>query len=160
MRYRLITSLPVYTGLYIASLVMAFLLRFDLCLTPSVMENMWTVMPYFLVIKTAVFICGSEWRRYHRYTTMSDLAYIIGLRTVASTLTFAFFLTGLAAQSPPRSVLLIDWLLTLLGIILLRASVRYVREQSVRQARPSDRKRTMVYGADAVSYTHLRAHET
>ncbi len=157
MRYRLIASLPVYTGLYIASLVVAFLLRFDLRLTPDIMDTMWIVMPYFLVIKTAVFICGSEWRRYHRYTTMSDLAYIIGLRTVASTLTFAFFLTGLAPQSPPRSVLLIDWLLTLLGIILLRASVRYVREQSVRQARPSDRKRTMVYGADAAAVAILRA---
>ncbi len=124
MRYRLIASLPVYTGLYIASLVVAFLLRFDLRLTPDIMDTMWIVMPYFLVIKTAVFICGSEWRRYHRYTTMSDLAYIIGLRTVASTLTFAFFLTGLAPQSPPRSVLLIDWLLTLLGLGLALLAAR------------------------------------
>ncbi|MEI8381063.1 MAG: nucleoside-diphosphate sugar epimerase/dehydratase [Planctomycetota bacterium] len=157
MRYRLIAALPVYTGLYIASLVAAFLLRFDLRLTPDVVDTVWTVMPYILFIKTVVFLCGSEWRRYHRYTTMSDLAYIIGLRTVASLLTFGFFLTGLSPQSPPRSVLLIDWLLTLLGIILLRATVRYVREQFARQSQPSDRKRTMVYGADAAAVSILRA---
>ncbi len=157
MRYRLIAALPVYTGLYIASLVAAFLLRFDLRLNPDVMDTLWTVMPYFLIIKTAVFLCGSEWRRYHRYTTMSDLAYIIGLRTIASTLTFAFFLTGFSPQSPPRSVLLIDWLLTLLGIILLRATVRYVREQFARQSQPTGRKRTMVYGADAAAVSILRA---
>lgn len=157
MRYRLIAALPVYTGLYIASLVAAFLLRFDLRLTPDVVDTVWTVMPYILVIKTVVFLCGSEWRRYHRYTTMSDLAYIIGLRTIASLLTFGFFLTGLSPQSPPRSVLLIDWLLTLLGIILLRATVRYVREQFARKSQPSDRKRTMVYGADAAAVSILRA---
>ena len=157
MRYRLITALPVYTGIYAASLTAAFLLRFDFQLTADVWDTLLTVIPYVLLIKIVVFLGGNEWRRYHRYTTMSDLAYILGLRTIGSVLTFGFFLTGVAPQSPPRSVLLIDWVLTLLGTILLRAAVRTVREQLTRYLKPTDRKRTLVYGADAAAVSILRA---
>lgn len=157
MRYRLIAALPVYTGLYAASLTIAFLLRFDLQLKPDVLSTLLAVMPYVLAIKTVVFLCGAEWRRYHRYTTMSDLAYILGLRTIGSLLVFGFFLTGIAPQSPPRTVLLIDLILTMLGIILLRATVRFALEQTARHKQQTTRKRTLVYGADAAAVSILRA---
>ena len=157
MRYRLIAALPVYLTLYAASLAVAFLLRFDLDLSADVQQNLLTVMPWVLFIKGTVFIFGREWRRYHRYTTMSDLAYIIAVWTTGSVLVYLFFSTGLLETAPPRTVLLIDWMLTLMGTVLLRATVRYTREQFARYVQQSERKRTLVYGADAAAVSLLRA---
>lgn len=157
MRYRLLAALPVYLTLYAASLACAFLLRFDLRLSPEKLNTLLTVMPFVLFIKSIIFIYGGEWRRYHRYTTLSDLAYIIGLRTIGSLAVFSFFLTGLLEVGPPRTVLLIDWILTVLGTIMLRASIRYIREQLVSMKKPTARKRTLVYGADSAAVAILRA---
>lgn len=157
MRYRLIAALPVYLTLYTVSLAVAFLLRFDLRLSPENWNTLLTVLPYVLIIKTIVFILGCEWRRYHRYTTISDLAYIVGLRTIGSVLVFSFFATGILDPGPPRTVILIDWVLSVLGSILLRAAVRCVREQCARHVQRCDRKRTLVFGADADAVSILRA---
>jgi FlaA1/EpsC-like NDP-sugar epimerase len=157
MKYRLIAALPVYMAIYSASLVLAFLLRFDLRLSPETLYTLFGVMPYVLAIKVAVFVFGHEWRRYHRYTTLSDMAYIVFLRTLGSLSVFGFFALDLTEFSPPRSVLLIDWVLSLLATILLRASVRYVREQMARSLQHTEPKRTLVYGADAAAISILRA---
>ncbi|MDB5345084.1 MAG: polysaccharide biosynthesis protein CapD [Schlesneria sp.] len=157
MRFRLIAALPVYLTLYTVSLTVAFLLRFDLRLSAETWRTLFAVLPFTLLIKTIVFVFGREWNRYHRYTTMSDLAYIIGLRTIGSLLVFSFFTTGISDVVPPRSVMAIDWVLSVLGTIVLRASIRYVREQYGLQMRKCERKRTLVYGADinAVSIVRL-----
>jgi FlaA1/EpsC-like NDP-sugar epimerase len=157
MRYRLIAALPVYLTLYAGCLAAAFLLRFDLNLTPDTWHSLLSVLPSVLVIKGAVFILGCEWRRYHRYTTISDLGYIMALRTIGTFLVFAFLCTGLVQTAPPRSVVLIDWVLTLLGTILLRATIRFAREQLARFFCRANRKRTLVYGADAAAVSILRA---
>jgi FlaA1/EpsC-like NDP-sugar epimerase len=157
MRFRLVAALPVYLALYTVSLTVAFLLRFDLRMSAETWRTLFAVLPLTLSIKTIVFVFGREWNRYHRYTTMSDLAYIIGLRTIGSLLVFGFFSTGISDVVPPRSVMAIDWVLSVMGTIVLRASIRYVREQYVSQIRKCDRKRTLVYGADinAVSIVRL-----
>lgn len=157
MRYRLIAALPVYLTLYAASLAVAYLLRFDMQLAEDVQENLLNVLPYVLIIKALVFVFGCEWQRYHRYTTISDLAYIVGLRAVGSFLVYVFFFVGSIQPAPPRTVILIDWILTVLGTILLRAAVRYAREQLTRHFQRTERKRTLVYGADAAAVSILRA---
>lgn len=157
MRYRLIAALPVYLALYAASLTAAFLLRFDLRLTPEITELLLTVLPTVLAIKGTVFIVGCEWRRYHRYTTISDLAYIVGLRTIGSCLVFGFLQTGFLSVALPRTVLLIDWVLTIMGTTMLRAAIRHAREQYAQYVRRAERKRTLVYGADAAAVQILRA---
>ncbi len=157
MRFRLVAALPVYLTLYTVSLTVAFLLRFDLRMSAETWRTLFAVLPFTLLIKSIVFVMGREWNRYHRYTTMSDLAYIIGLRTIGSLLVFSFFSTGISDVVPPRSVMAIDWVLSILGTIVLRASIRYVREQYGLQMRKCERKRTLVYGADinAVSIVRL-----
>ena len=157
MRFRLVAALPVYLALYTVSLTVAFLLRFDLRMSDETWQTLFAVLPLTLAIKTIVFVFGREWNRYHRYTTMSDLAYIIGLRTIGSLLVFSFFTTGISDVVPPRSVMAIDWVLSVMGTIVLRASIRYVREQYGLQMRKCERKRTLVYGADinAVSIVRL-----
>ena len=157
MRYRLIAALPVYVTLYATCLVVAFMLRFDLPLPQHVVNNLMTALPYVLAIKASVFLFGCEWRRYHRYTTMQDLAYILCLRTLGSSLVFGLCLAGLVDPAPPRTVILIDWILTVLGTIMLRATVRYVREQLTRFLQKTEQKRTLVYGEDVVAVSILRA---
>lgn len=157
MRYRLIAALPVYLMLYAVSLTVAFMLRFDFQLSVENWQTLGRIVPYVLVIKSAVFIMGGEWRRYHRYTTMSDLGYIVGLRIIGSGLVFSFFCTGVLHPAPPRTVILIDWILTLLGTIMLRAAVRFGKEQASRYFQRSVRKRTLVYGADSAAIAILRA---
>ncbi len=157
MRFRLVAALPVYVTLYTVALTAAFLLRFDLRMSADTWRTLFAVLPLTLLIKTTVFVLGREWNRSHRYTTTSDLAYIVGLRTIGSLLVFSFFSMGISDVVPPRSVMAIDWVLSVLGTIVLRASIRYVREQYGLQMRKCESKRTLVYGADinAVSIVRL-----
>lgn len=157
MRFRLLAALPVYLTLYTVALALAFLLRFDLRMSPENWRTLFAILPLALVLKTSVFVLGREWNRYHRYTTISDMVYIVGLRTIGSCLVFAVFSTGIIDVIPPRSVMAIDWVLCVLGTIILRAAVRFVRESVVMRLRKCERKRTLVYGADinAVSIVRL-----
>lgn len=157
MRFRLLAAFPVYLMLYAVSLTAAFFLRFDLQLSPEAWRTLCGVLPIVLVIKSMVFVLGREWNRYHRYTTMSDLAYIIGLRVVGSSLVFTYFMSGIDDVVPPRSVLAIDLMLTILGTIILRASVRYAREKISLHVKKCERKRTLVYGADVTAVSIVRA---
>lgn len=157
MRFRLLAAFPVYLTLYAVSLTAAFFLRFDLRLTPEIWSTLGSVLPIVLMIKSVVFVLGREWNRYHRYTTMSDLAYIIGLRVIGSSVVFCYFVSGIDDVMPPRSVLAIDFILTVLGTIILRASVRYAREKFSLHVKKCERKRTLVYGADVTAVSIVRA---
>ena len=114
-------------------------------------------MPVVLAIKAMVFGIGGEWRRYHRYTTLSDMANIVGLRTAESMAVYVIFVVGQLEPGIPRSVILIDWMLTLLATTLLRATIRYSREWLIRRLQQVATKRTLVYGVDPAAVSILRA---
>jgi FlaA1/EpsC-like NDP-sugar epimerase len=136
----------------------AFVLRFDLSFLSHRREfGMFLIT--VLCVKPAVFYVFGLYRRYWRYTSVSDLRALTLASLAACALTAIVEALALSARWIPefsRAVLVIDWMLTLLGIAGIRVSIRVVGESRGRargQARSAvasisePGKRVLVIGA-------------
>ena len=153
MKYRLLYALPVYAALYACSLAVAFGLRFDLQLSAESLLEFQVWLPIVLLVKCGGFALAREWRRRHRYTSLSDIIYVAVIALAASTTIYA--LNSLAIFSPGlhRSIILMDWVTTVLATSILRSSIRLGIERADQQ----QMKRAMIYGADKDSIGLLRS---
>jgi FlaA1/EpsC-like NDP-sugar epimerase len=133
----------------------AFLLRFDSELTTLRLWQFATTLPLLLPIRLAVFWQFGIFRLSWRHIGLSDLFGLQSAVTLSSLLfVFALFFTG-ALQGMPRSVLLIDWVLTIFfcgGVMFL---TRYLREMRPR-SEPATGRRTLLVGAGAGAERLLR----
>ena len=160
MKYRLIATLPVYLALYALSLTAAFLLRFDMEIDAEVTRRLLESLPLALIVKASIFTATREWRRRHRYTTMNDIVSIVSTASLSSAILGGAHVAGLFGNSLPRSVIAIDWLLTILATGLLRTAVRIALEDSKYGRSQPDQLRTLVFGADSKAIAILRALQT
>ena len=153
MKYRLLYALPIYAALYACSLAGAFGLRFDLQLSAEELAEFQVWLPIVLLIKCGSFALAREWRRRHRYTSLSDIVYVAAVGLAASTTVFA--LNSLAIVSPGlhRSIILMDWVTTVLATSLLRSAIRV----GVERTDQPQQKRTLIYGADKDAIGLLRS---
>jgi FlaA1/EpsC-like NDP-sugar epimerase/UDP-N-acetylmuramyl pentapeptide phosphotransferase/UDP-N-acetylglucosamine-1-phosphate transferase len=105
-----------------------------------------------LVVKPPVFFWFGLYSRYWRYASLRDLlAVVLGVSAAALVLaavTLAALWTG-ADMSMPRSVMFIDWILSLLAVAGIRASVRMVSEVVDRKGESAQggERRVLVVGA-------------
>jgi FlaA1/EpsC-like NDP-sugar epimerase len=157
MKYRLIATLPVYLALYTLSLTAAFVLRFDLEIDAEVTRRLTESLPLVLLVKASIFTVTREWRRRHRYTTMNDVASIVSTASLSSAILLTIHLSEGFGNNLPRSVIAIDWLLTILATGLLRATVRVALESAHYQRTQPKKLRALVFGADSKSIAILRA---
>ncbi len=146
--------LVVFAGCYFA----AYQLRFDFNTPAEFREVFWRSLPLVLVVKVLVGLATNEWRRDFRYATLIDVLWIVGTAGLAACILFALnaiLHTGLAI---PRSVILIDALLTVLVCGLLRIGLR-LHHEAVRPlfGRKNDEDRTVIYGATTEAIALLRA---
>ena len=157
MKYRLIATLPLYVALYAVSLATAFLLRFDLEIDADVSHRLLNSLPLALLAKSTMFIVTREWRRRHRYTTLNDIISIVATASLSSAVLLAAHLSGSMGNNLPRSVIAIDWLLTILATSLLRVAVRgFLESARYGEAKPA-KLRALVFGTDSRSIAILRA---
>ncbi|MBA2305513.1 MAG: polysaccharide biosynthesis protein [Acidobacteria bacterium] len=149
-RYLLVLDVPLIA----LCVFLAFVLRFDLTFVFA--ENLrnlfiWCALAA-VVLKPPIFYAFGMYGRYWRYATIDDLV-VIGLSASASALALAIFYATTTvlqlAHGFSRSILLIDWLLTLLTIGGLRLSVRIIGEARSRGGGRGGaaRKRVLVVGA-------------
>jgi FlaA1/EpsC-like NDP-sugar epimerase len=136
----------------------AFALRFDLLFLqdPGNTARFAWFLGAALVTKPILFLVFGLYYRYWRYASIGDLLAIV-LSVSAATVTLAVLLVTAtllhAVQGFSRSVLLIDWLLTIAVIAGTRLSVRVVAEAWRRGGRkPGDQermRRALIVGAGA-----------
>ena len=156
MKYRLLYALPVYAALYACSLAVAFGLRFDLQLSAESLLEFQVWLPIVLLVKCGGFALAREWRRRHRYTSLSDIIYVAVIALAASTTIYA--LNSLAIFSPGlhRSIILMDWVTTVLATSLLRSAIRVGIERSDSADQPK-KKLALIYGAGKDAIGLLRS---
>ena len=150
MRNRLALILPTYAVLYALCFVAAFLLRFDFR-PPQIYQHVIVLgMPVVLGVKFVICLATGEWRRTYRYTTVADLFNLLGGGVVAAAITYVLLLPVLGPLPLPRTVLLIDAMLSILAVGLLRVGIRVVSEGAVRAGHE---QRALILGAgpDAVA---------
>jgi FlaA1/EpsC-like NDP-sugar epimerase len=133
----------------------AFALRLDLMFMHGEYRPAFlTFLAIALVVKPPLFIAFGLYSRYWRYASLNDLIAVALGVTGASVATAAVVATLSAADALgpfPRSVVLTDWILTLVCVGGLRASVRVIgetREHASPHALGSGRiRRVLIAGA-------------
>lgn len=128
----------------------AFALRLD-WLVSQYREGLVLYVVAALFTKPLIFYAFGLYRRYWRYASIDDLLAVL-LAVSASALAMALLVTAgmMSGAVPwfPRSVLGIDWLLTLFGAAGARLSVRLIAEARSRPSgSPDSLRRVAVVGA-------------
>jgi FlaA1/EpsC-like NDP-sugar epimerase len=157
MKYtRLFVALPVYATLYTLSLSVAFALRFDLQISGEPMTEFLTWLPIVLGIKICLFAAAREWRRRHRYTSLSDVVYVSMVCLAASSLIYAVNATSVVYPGLHRSIILLDWVITVVASSVLRSAIRLGVER-IDTADQAKQKLALIYGSEKASIGMLRS---
>ncbi len=121
--------LGAYTVIFVCSLFLAYQLRFDFDLPPQYLhlflENLIWVIPLKLVLMFA-FGQFAGLLSYFRLPDLYRIFFALSLNAVF--LLYLWYVTD-PASCPPRSVILADFGISLLGIVGFRVSLRVLRER-------------------------------
>ncbi len=108
----------------ILSLIGSYLLRFDFTIPSSMLPNAYYFLGVLLFSKISVNIVFSVYRGLWRYTSVTDLINIIKASSAGTILSAALSLMVLGFFAIPRSIFIIDYILSTVGFISTRAVVR------------------------------------
>ena len=106
------------------SILLAFLLRYDFTLSYSSITALKQVTPIVLFVKLITFSIYGMYRGMWRYTSMSDLINIVKASTLGTMGYLSLFVLIYGIADFPKSVILIDYVLTSILLSASRASVR------------------------------------
>ena len=107
-----------------ASLFLSYALRFDFAIPDHYFNDLGYVFIILLFSKISSFLFFKLYKGMWRFTSISDLINVIKSTFIASLFSISVILLILGPNAVPRTVLLIDYLLTTIGIAAVRASVR------------------------------------
>jgi len=133
----------------------AFLLRFDMSLPSTFFIYFACALPIWIAVKGVIFQASNLNRWGLRYVSSADV-YRIVLANCAGSLLSWVIISYIAPAGFPRSICLIDLILSLLGTAGLRVAVRMVAETLHGGQGNSQEKKTLIYGAGDAGITLLR----
>ena len=155
--YRRVFVILTHGVLWTAALYLGFLLRFDFTMP----ERYWQLFPLWLGIMLAIrMIVHLALGIFHgllRYSGTRDLISLFNAGTISTALfTFVVFVFG--PKGFPRSILVIDWLASIMAVGGLRFGIRAIREIALRGAevKGTTRRRILVVGAGDAGETLVR----
>jgi FlaA1/EpsC-like NDP-sugar epimerase len=112
------------SGLVMAAYLVAFLLRFEGQVPPSEWVNLKNTLPYIVPLKLILFAAFGLYRGMWRYTSLADLFNILKTTLISSAILALFILFTYQYKGFPRSVFILDWILTFIFISGIRLAVR------------------------------------
>ncbi len=137
----------VHVFLFALSYQAALWLRFDMEVPPADRVIFWKTLPWIVAFKLVMFHFVGGLHGWWRYVTFADLAALLRVSTL-STIIIAFVdYLFLQSYQIPRSVLLLDWGITVLLVGGLRSACRLVREIWWPAIKLQGRKPTLLIGA-------------
>lgn len=156
---RLLSVVLLYSVTLVCALWLAYQLRFDFFSSPNFQESqfssqMWTLMPVILPIKLIVLYAFSQFSGILSYFSAPDLFRLIASMTICS-LIFGLARTmdmGLM-MTPPRGVILIDYILSIGLLASVRFGIRIVRERQMHRLKGKKRTRAKKIGVIGVGDT-------
>jgi|AP45_3_1055517.scaffolds.fasta_scaffold10323_2 FlaA1/EpsC-like NDP-sugar epimerase len=153
---RMAMVVAMHLVLFAAAYVGSFLIRFDFSIPDAWMATVWTGLGLVLAAKMIVFGLLRMYQGWWRYVSIYDLLTLTRALIVAGV---AFILvnvfTGLI--TPPRSIYIIDFGLSLVLVGGARGSLRLMREAlHSRTAEGPERQNVLILGAGDTGETLLR----
>jgi FlaA1/EpsC-like NDP-sugar epimerase len=125
---------------------LAFLLRFDFSIPLSYRDHLLAAMAVWTLLKVLVFHLEGMDRNGSHLISSADVARIVAVNLKASFLSAAIILL-VAPPGFPRSIYLIDLILSVLGTLGTRLACRLWEERAVAAKVRGTQKRTLIYGA-------------
>jgi len=133
--------------LYALAYFLPYCLRFEFSIPISYRGLLLGTLPVVIGVKLSTFYFSGEFRASLSYAGIADLKRILLAASVASLV----MVTGekFAALDPivPRSIQLMDWMLTFVLISGMRVVLRVVRERSWRELLRNGSRRVLIVGA-------------
>lgn len=111
-------------GLVAVGYLLAYFLRFEGNIPYSDFSYIKSSLSYILPFKLIIFLSFGLYRGLWRYTSLFDLFNVLKAATISSGGIILFILFANRFQGYPRSVFIIDWILTIILIGGLRVSIR------------------------------------
>jgi FlaA1/EpsC-like NDP-sugar epimerase len=141
------------------SAFVAFELRFDGAVPSQYLHPMEIAVCIWVVAKSMAFLVGAVRWGHWRYTSHNDVARIVLANSMGSLLggTLIFLLFGLG--SIPRSILIVDWLVSCLLTLGARLAVRLVVPSRKVDRTGAEQTRVLIYGAGAAGLALIRELE-
>lgn len=133
LKYRKIIIVASQTVLLALAYFFSFLLRFDFSVEEPYRRVFLETLPIVLVIKLATFFYFKLFRGWWRYVGMSDLIDIIKAAGVSAPLFYATIYMTRGILGYPRSIFIIDAVLTVIFIGGMRFAVRAYTESARQQ---------------------------
>ncbi len=157
MRYRRVVAVSVHVALFAAAHAIAFALRFEFTFPPEYFPLAWSWLAINVAIHVAVFAQAGMFSGLWRYTGAKDLVALTRA-TVLSTLVFATVIALLGYRSYPRSIFIIEFLLTMILVGGLRFGTRSLWQlaQSAAQGPQGVKLRVLIAGAGNAGEMLLR----
>ncbi|HEV3301889.1 MAG TPA: nucleoside-diphosphate sugar epimerase/dehydratase [Planctomycetaceae bacterium] len=145
-----------HLAVFLLAYWLAFSLRFDFAVPPVSVGIFWGSVWLVLSLKVCIFYASGHFHGWWRYVTFADLASLLR----AAVLSLLFISTAnyfLLESHIPRSVAIMDCVITIVLVGALRASWRLVREQFWPLFQQDDCRPALLVGTDDA--TGLLAHQ-
>lgn len=145
-RYRKFLVLGLLAGAVLASLSLAFVLRFDFAVPQEHRQRALPALSLALITKMLVFYLCRLHRGWWAWTDTRDLLKIVNVNALASAVFTAAVLSVYWLQFP-RSIYLLDFLICLMFIGGFRMAARLAKELAANSPREGEGKEVLIYGA-------------
>ena len=144
---RVIVLQLLYSAVLVASLYLAFQLRFDLYPAPFMDRFRLGLVLSLGLTLPALWVFG-QFRSLLSYFGLPDAQKIVFATSISSLAMLASWSLGYTDLTPPRGVIIINFVFASAGLIGVRLAFRILRERFMEKV-PSGRKkkRLAVYGA-------------
>lgn len=148
LRYRRALSVVVHLALFLVAQAGAFALRFEFAIPTDYLQPATLWLAVSLGVHLGVFAVFGMFSGMWRYTGANDLI-ALAKSSALSTLVFAAFIVLGGYRSYPRSILVIEFLLTMILVGGLRFGVRSLWQlaATVAQKREGKAKPVLIVGA-------------
>jgi len=133
--------------IFTLALLLAYSFRFDFNIPAPFFAQFKGLLKYVLVFKSVLFVVFGLYRGMWRYTSLDDYWKLLRITSVQNLILISFVLFRFSFIGVPRSILVIDWILTLVLCSGLRLSIRAFYTSSEGMSIPSgNRKNVLVVG--------------
>ena len=134
------------TLISICTLYFAYNLRFNFQIPTNFIDNFFLIFIFLLLLKIAVFVYFRLYRTAWRFFSLYEVKKILIAHVMVYGIFFIIFLLFKEQLSPlARSIIIIDFLLSLVFISILRLSKRIILESS----KNTKYKNTLIIGANS-----------
>ncbi|TLM67922.1 MAG: polysaccharide biosynthesis protein [Deltaproteobacteria bacterium] len=139
----------IQVAIIVASLLLAFLFRFDMRIPEKFQPILPALLPPLIVIKLLFFWYLGLLRGWWRYVSMADLITILKANLLASLAFVAYAVIVYRLEKIPRSVLILDGIFCFLMMGGIRFLTRAFRENylPMPRSRPVAATRVLIVGA-------------